>query len=1202
MFVDPITPTVPELPYRAAWTGVCRPYNPNCHRVTWQSSGNWCLSTLSTQLSPSYLTEQREPVFVDPITPTVPELPDRAAGTGVCQPYHPNCPRVTLQSSVNRCLSTLSPQLSPSYLTEQREPVFVDPITPTVPELPDRAVGTGVCQPYQPNCHRVTRQSSGNRCLSTLSPQLSPSYLTEQREPVFVDPITLTVPELPYRAAWTGVCRPYNPNCPRVTWQSSVNRCLSTLSPQLSPSYQTEQREPVFVDPITPTVPELPDRAAWTGVCQPYHPNCHRVTLQSSVNRCLSTISPQLSPSYLTEQREPVFVNHITPTVTELPDRAAWTGVCQPYHPNCHRVTWQSSVNRCLSTISPQLSPSYLTEQREPVFVDPITPTVPELPDRAAWTGVCRPYHPNCPRVTWECSVNRCLSALQPQLSPSYLTEQREPVFVSPITPTVTELPDRAARTGVCQPYHPNCHRVTWQSSGNRSLSTLSTQLSPSYQTEQREPVFVNPITPTVPELPYRAAWTGVCRPYNPNCPRVTWQSSVNRCLSTLSPQLSPSYLTEQREPVFVDPITPTVPELPDRAAWTGICRPYNPNCPRVTWQGSVNRCLSTLSPQLSPSYVTEQREPVFVDPITPTVPELPYRAACTGVCRPYNPNCSRVTWQSSVNRCLSTLSYQVSPCYLREQREPVFVGPTPPTVPELPDRAAWTGVCRPYHPNCPRVTWQCSVNRCLSNLSPQLSPSYLTEQREPVFVESITPTVPELPDRAAWTGVCRPYHPNCPRVTWQSSVNRCLSTLSPQLSPIYLTEQREPVFVNPITPTVPELPDRAARTGVCRPYHPNCPRVTWQSSVNRCLSTLSPQLSPSYVTEQREPVFVESITPTVPELPDSAAWTGVCRIYNPNCPRVTWQSSVYRCLSTLSPQLSPSYLTEQREPVFVDPTTRTVPELPDRAAWTGVCRPYHPNCPQVTWQSSVNRCLSNLSPQLSLSYLTVQREPVFVESITPTVPELPDRAACTGVCRPYHPNCPRVTWQSSVNQCLSTLPPELSPSYLTEQREPVFVDAITPSVPELPDRAAWTGVCQPYHPNCPRVTWQSSVNRCLSTLSPQLSPSYLTEQREPVFVNPITPTVPELPDRAARTGVCRPYHPNCPRVTWQSSVNRCLSALPPQLSPNYLTEQREPVFVGRRTPTRPGVLEIEIEAVELSLAQEVNTRRDEGRSRGPAC
>ena len=444
-------------------------------------------------------------------------------------------------------------------------------------------------------CPRVTWQNSVNRCLSTVSPQLSPSYLTEQREPVFVNLITPTVPELPDRATWTGVCRPYHPNCPRVTWQSSVNWCLSTLSPQLSPSYLTEQREPVFVNHITPTVTELPDRAAWTGVCRPYHPNCPRVTWQSSVNRCLSTLPPQLSPNYLRVQREPVFVGPTTPTVTELPDRAAWTGVCRPYHPNCHRVTWQSSANRCLSALSPQLSPSYLTEQREPVFVDPITPTVPELPDRAAWTGVCRPYHPNCPRVTWECSVNRCLSALQPQLSPSYLTEQREPVFVDPIIPTVTELPDRAARTGVCQPYQPNCHRVTRQSSGNRCLSTLSTQLSPSYLTEQREPVFVNPINPTITELPDRAAGTGVCQPYQPNCHRVTRQSSMNRCLSTLSPQLSPSYLTEQREPVFVDPITPTVPELPYRAAWTGVCRPYNPNCSRVTWQSSGNRCLSTL-------------------------------------------------------------------------------------------------------------------------------------------------------------------------------------------------------------------------------------------------------------------------------------------------------------------------------------------------------------------------------------------------------------------------------------------------------------------------------------------------------------------------------------------------------------------------------------------------------------------------------
>ena len=404
-----------------------------------------------------------------------------------------------------------------------------------------------------------------------------------------------------------------------------------------------------------------------------------------------------------------------------------------------------------------------------------------------------------------------------------------------------------------------------------------------------------------------------------------------------------------------------------------------------------------------------------------------------------------------------------------------MFVESITPTVPGLPDRAALTGVCRPYHPNCPRVTWQSSVNRCLSSLSPQL-----------------------------------------PRVTWQSSVNRCLSTLSPQLSPSYLTEQREPVFVDPITPTVPELPDRAAWTGVCRPYHPNCPRVTWQSSVNRCLSTLSPQLSPSYLLEQREPVFVDPITPTVPELPDRAAWTGVCRIYHPNCPRVTWQSSVNRCLSTLSPQLSPSYLTEQREPVFVVPITPTSP-----------------------------------------SYLTEQREPVFVDPITPTVPELPDRAALTGVCRPYHSNCPRVTWQSSVNRCLSTLSPQLSPSNLTEQREPVFVDPITPTVPELLDRAAWTGVCQPYHPNYPRVTWQSSVNRCLSTLPPQMSLSYLTEQREPVFMDPTTPTVPNLPDRTAWTGVCRPYHPNCPRVTWQSSVNRCLSNLSPQLSSSHLTEQR---------------------------------------------
>ena len=262
------------------------------------------------------------------------------------------------------------------------------------------------------------------------------------------------------------------------------------------------------------------------------------------------------------------------------------------------------------------------------------------------------------------------------------------------------------------------------------------------------------------------------------------------------------------------------------------------------------------------------------------------------------------------------------------------------------------------------------------------------------MFVDPITPTVPELPDRAAWTGVCRPYHPNCPRVTWQSSVNRCLSTLSPQLSPSYLTEQREPVFVNPTTPTVPELPDRAAWTGVCRPYHPKCPWVTWQNSVNRCLWSLPPLLSPIYLTEQREPVFVDPITPTVPELPDRAAWTGVCRIYHPNCPRVTWQSSVNRCLSTLSPQLSPSYLTEQREQVFVESITPTVPGLPDRAALTGVCRPYHPNCPRVTWQSSVNRCLSSLSPQL-----------------------------------------PRVTWQSSVNRCLSTLSPQLCPSYLTEQR-----------------------------------------------------------------------------------------------------------------------------------------------------------------------
>ena len=170
-------------------------------------------------------------------------------------------------------------------------------------------------------------QSSVNRCLSTLSPQLSPSYLTEQREPVF---------------------RPCHPNCPRVNWQSSVNRCF---------------------DPVTPTVPELPDRAPWTGV---------------------STLSPQLSQSYLTEHREPVFVHPVTPTVPELPDRAPWTGVCQPYHPNCPRVTWQSTVNRCLSTLSPQLSPSYLTEHREPVFVHPVIPTNPELPDRAAWTGVCR--------------------------------------------------------------------------------------------------------------------------------------------------------------------------------------------------------------------------------------------------------------------------------------------------------------------------------------------------------------------------------------------------------------------------------------------------------------------------------------------------------------------------------------------------------------------------------------------------------------------------------------------------------------------------------------------------------------------------------------------------------------------------------------------------------------------------------------------